>query len=172
VKFKRAVVLEVDPPATQIAPVEPEVLRWIVQETQLEIARRAYELFQARGGEHGHDWEDWFRAESEVLWPVSVSLAESAQQFSVRVNVLAFNHNELKIGVEPQRIIIFGKKKLSAVETEGRIVEHINWCPEQILKTIDLPCPIATRQALVVLRGGILTFELPKMLGQAQSHAA
>jgi hypothetical protein len=27
---------------------------------------RAYELYEARGGEHGRDLEDWFRAESEV----------------------------------------------------------------------------------------------------------
>lgn len=30
------------------------------------IARRAYERFQARGGEHGHDQEDWFAAEAEL----------------------------------------------------------------------------------------------------------
>src|SRR5687768_3236932 len=31
-----------------------------------EIARRAYELFEQRGGEHGHDWDDWFQAEREL----------------------------------------------------------------------------------------------------------
>lgn len=31
------------------------------------IAARAYELFQARGGQHGNDWADWFRAEAEVV---------------------------------------------------------------------------------------------------------
>lgn len=30
------------------------------------ISARAYELFQARGGEHGHDLEDWLQAEREV----------------------------------------------------------------------------------------------------------
>ena len=30
------------------------------------IARRAFELFEARGGEEGRDWEDWFRAEAEL----------------------------------------------------------------------------------------------------------
>jgi Protein of unknown function (DUF2934) len=30
------------------------------------IARRAYELFLERGGEHGHDWEDWLAAEREL----------------------------------------------------------------------------------------------------------
>lgn len=31
-----------------------------------EIRRRAYELFEARGGEEGHELEDWLRAEEEI----------------------------------------------------------------------------------------------------------
>lgn len=31
-----------------------------------EIRRRAYELFEARGGEDGHELEDWLRAEEEI----------------------------------------------------------------------------------------------------------
>ena len=33
---------------------------------QGDIASRAYQLFQARGGEHGSDWEDWLQAEREL----------------------------------------------------------------------------------------------------------
>ena len=36
-----------------------------------EIADRAYHLFLQRGGEHGHDWEDWLRAERELLSPIA-----------------------------------------------------------------------------------------------------
>jgi hypothetical protein len=32
-----------------------------------EIRRRAYELFEQRGGAHGYHHEDWVRAEAEVL---------------------------------------------------------------------------------------------------------
>lgn len=32
-----------------------------------EIRRRAYELYQERGGQHGFDQEDWSRAETEIL---------------------------------------------------------------------------------------------------------
>ena len=31
-----------------------------------EIARRAYEIYLARGGQHGHDVEDWLQAEHEL----------------------------------------------------------------------------------------------------------
>lgn len=31
-----------------------------------DVARRAYELFQARGGEPGHELENWLEAEREL----------------------------------------------------------------------------------------------------------
>ena len=31
-----------------------------------KIAEKAFERFLSRGGEHGHDLEDWMAAESEV----------------------------------------------------------------------------------------------------------
>jgi hypothetical protein len=31
-----------------------------------EVARRAYELYLARGGDHGFDMDDWIQAESEL----------------------------------------------------------------------------------------------------------
>jgi Protein of unknown function (DUF2934) len=31
-----------------------------------EIQMRAYQIFMARGGTHGQDWADWFRAEQEL----------------------------------------------------------------------------------------------------------
>lgn len=34
--------------------------------SDFEIRNRAYEIYVARGGEHGHDLEDWLKAESEL----------------------------------------------------------------------------------------------------------
>ena len=36
------------------------------QVTHGEVARRAYDLFLARGCEHGHDLDDWLQAEREL----------------------------------------------------------------------------------------------------------
>jgi hypothetical protein len=36
------------------------------QTLEEQIRCRAYELYEARGREGGHDMEDWLRAESEV----------------------------------------------------------------------------------------------------------
>lgn len=37
------------------------------QSYEEQIRRRAYELYEARGREDGHDIEDWLRAESEII---------------------------------------------------------------------------------------------------------
>lgn len=39
----------------------------LTNDLQERIRERAYELFLARGCEHGHDREDWIQAEAEVL---------------------------------------------------------------------------------------------------------
>src|ERR1044071_911894 len=37
-----------------------------IEPTHEDIARRAYQLFEDRGREHGHDLEDWLQAEREL----------------------------------------------------------------------------------------------------------
>jgi hypothetical protein len=44
-----------------------------------EIAHRAFEYYAARGGEHGHDLEDWLRAERELT-----SMATPAKKRTAR----------------------------------------------------------------------------------------
>jgi hypothetical protein len=47
----------------------PEVIRQTIDSTealQSRIRLRAYELYEQRGGEHGHDIDDWLQAELEL----------------------------------------------------------------------------------------------------------
>jgi len=37
--------------------------------SQDTIRERAYELYESRGNKHGHDKQDWFHAEQEILNP-------------------------------------------------------------------------------------------------------
>jgi len=41
------------------------------------IARRAYELFLERGGQHGHDLEDWLHAEQDIVDAINARAARS-----------------------------------------------------------------------------------------------
>ncbi len=54
--------------ATQTSTKSPTSLRKERPAPELEdhIRRRAYELYEQRGRQDGHDLEDWLRAEEEV----------------------------------------------------------------------------------------------------------
>jgi HSP20 family protein len=161
-----------EPPAALLSLRNIEDLHWEMQQVQLAIARRAYELCEARGCEHGHDWEDWFRAESELLRPVSVSMSETDDRINVRANVLGFEGNELKVSLEPRRITILGKKEMSGTEKEGRKIEYIDWVPSQILQFIDLATDVIPEGSVVELQAGVLKFELPKAKRKVETAAA
>lgn len=162
-KSKKAPQAQESEPSTTLLKLRNvEDLHYEMQPVQLAIARRAYELFATRGCEHGHDWEDWFQAESELLRPVSVSMSESDDRISVRVNVFGFEESELRVSIEPRCITILGQKKVSAPESEGGKGEHIDWYPDQILKLIDLAADVKPEGSGVELQAGVLKFELPR----------
>jgi hypothetical protein len=51
------------PPPSTSALLEPETPSLSLED---RIRVRAYELYEQRGGEHGHDVHDWLRAEEEI----------------------------------------------------------------------------------------------------------
>ena len=52
--------------AATAAEGAPESLSQPASVTDSDVARRAYELYLARGSEHGHDVDDWTAAEREL----------------------------------------------------------------------------------------------------------
>jgi hypothetical protein len=51
---------------TDLTKKPPATVRSEPQELEHQIRLRAYQLYQARGREDGHDLEDWLRAEEEI----------------------------------------------------------------------------------------------------------
>ncbi len=156
-----------DMPAKVVQPCAPEFIQWEIQEIQLAIARRAYELFESRNHEHGHDWEDWFQAETELLRPVSIAISETPDRVSIRANVLGFSQNDLKVAVEPKRIAIMGRKSFDQGSTPPA-----DFYPDQILRSIDLSAEVDPRGVVVELQSGVLKFELPKIVERATAAKA
>jgi Protein of unknown function (DUF2934) len=59
-----------DHAVTTAADRSPKMLANVAAElTEHDIARRAYDLYLARDGEHGHHVEDWLQAERELRHP-------------------------------------------------------------------------------------------------------
>ncbi len=52
--------------STDVTKKSPTAVTSDPQHLEHQIRLRAYELYEARGGEDGHEVEDWLRAEEEI----------------------------------------------------------------------------------------------------------
>ena len=98
-----------------------------IQEMFDEITRRAYELFQERGGNATLDQEDWLTAEREVVEKPRFRVDETANRIIVTVYISDLNALELQILVSPDAMLIHGgganrsKKLFRVVQFPRRI---------------------------------------------------
>src|SRR2546422_8798133 len=91
-----------------------------VQEIKELIARRAYELSEARGFAHGHELEDWLRAQSEILRGSPVDIRETETELTICAEVPGFRERDLEVRVEPRRLFISGKRQEAPERKQDR----------------------------------------------------
>ena len=126
---------------------------------QAAIAHRAYEFFEARGWQHGLDLEDWFRSEGELLHPLKLNTWESANEITVTAEIPGFLTEELKIGIESRRVILWGQ-----VSPEpSRASAYPSRAPMALFHTIELSAEVDPRQASAKFADGLLKLILPKV---------
>ncbi len=75
------------------------------------VAHRAYELYESRGRQDGHDLEDWLRAEAELLNSLPIEVSETKDQVIVRAKAPGPSANDCEVRVAPHRLIITGKRE-------------------------------------------------------------
>jgi len=132
-----------------------------IQQTHDALARRAFEIFDSNGRWLGHELEDWFRAESELLHPVHLEIAESNDNLTVRAEVPGFSAKELEIDVEPRKLTISGKHEAQEESKKGKTI-YSERCAKEILRVVDLPAEVDSSKVSAILKDGILNIELPK----------
>ncbi len=132
------------------------------QEINDLIARRAYELFESRGLAHGHDREDWLRAESEILLSVPVDTTETETEITVHAQVPGLNEKDLEVQVAPRSLCITGKRQEVAEQKEEQTV-YSEPCSAQIFRVLDLPSQVKPNSVNATLSGNILEIRVLKV---------
>jgi HSP20 family protein len=126
-----------------------------------DITRRAYEIFESNGRQFGHDMEDWFRAESELLHPVHVDIVETDQALEVKAEVPGFAETELQVSVEPKQLTITGKRETTKQEKRGKTI-YSERCASDLLRVVPLPVEVDAAKASATLKNGVLGVMVPK----------
>lgn len=133
-----------------------------VRELHDMISRRAFELFEKGGSIFGRDLEDWFKAESELLHPVNISIKETDVGLKVMAEVPGFKAEELEVSVEPRRLTITGKREGGKEEKKKGKTVYSERDSEIIMRVVELPTEVNTEAVSAVLKDGVLEFTMPK----------
>jgi HSP20 family molecular chaperone IbpA len=147
--------------AAAMQPIKESATARRIEEVHNSIARRAFEIFEGSGRWPGRELDDWLRAESELLHPMHLELAESDSNITVRAEVPGFSTKELEINVEPQRLTVIGKRESKEETKKGKTV-YSEFCANEILRVVDLPAQVDPSNVNANLKDGILHIELAK----------
>jgi HSP20 family molecular chaperone IbpA len=126
----------------------PQPLLTELQSLSEKVRTRAYERYLERGGEAGHDMEDWLEAERELT--PQTELTEKEREFQARIQTP---------GVEPRDIEVFAMP--------GAIVLR----SPKFLQRLELPRPVDVDRVAVRFDRGALQIIVPKRQQDAVAAA-
>jgi HSP20 family protein len=125
------------------------------------IEKRAFEIFNNNGRWFGHDLSDWLQAESEILHPVHLEVAETDEALTVHAEVPGFTAKELDIQVDGNRLTIAGKHETKEESKKGKTI-YSDRCAQEIFRSVQLPSDVDASKVNATLKDGVLNIELPK----------
>jgi len=150
----------------QVNKIQPEGENLLLLTHQVdalydEIRRRAFRLFESRGGLHGHDREDWLAAEGSLIFAPPAELVEEDDQFSIRMAVPGYEAGQVRVSVLPDTIIVDGESS-SVSQQEDRKVLFSEFSDRRLLRRVDLPQEVRGYTAKATLKDGILRVAVRK----------
>ncbi len=149
--------------ATPVQWVTADILLNRKTEIDVMIARRAFELFEGRGGGHGHDVDDWITAELELLRPYRHDLKESAGAVVFHAELpCSFTPDQLNVSVEPRRLIVSGERELE-VTCVGGLPTHVEKRTQRIFRMEELPVDIDPARTTAKVKYDVLEIVMPKV---------
>ena len=140
--------------------VSCDLVRSRSEEIRDAVARRAYEIYERRGRIDGHHDEDWRQAESELLFPLSVTVADAGECLTVAAAVPGFDACDVEVCVEPRRVTIAGRRR-----NEGPGPEHRT----RMFRAVELPDDVAACDAIAAVEDGVVEVTLRKVTGVEES---
>ena len=126
-----------------------------------QIARRAFELFLDRGGAFGKEFEDWVRAEQEMVLLPPVEIAETDTNFYVLVALPGFKADDIEVFADARNVTIKAERKEES-GTEEKNVQYSEFSKGRVLRQFELPAEIVPDKAKAELHEGILSLTLAK----------
>jgi HSP20 family molecular chaperone IbpA len=126
-----------------------------------EVRRRAFNLFEKRGCELGHEVEDWFTAEHEIMgWPAA-EFAEKHGGYELQITLPGFEAKDVEVTTTPNEIVVHAATKHEKKTEEGKVL-WTEFGSNDVYRRFETPNPIDVDKATATLDKGLLKITAPK----------
>jgi len=119
------------------------------------VRRRAFELFEQRGREPGHDVEDWLKAEHELLgWPAA-EFAEKDGAYEIRIALPGIDAKDVDVTATPTEILVRAATNEEKRTRKGDVL-WTEFDSNEVYRRFQVPNPINADKVTATLENGIL----------------
>jgi HSP20 family protein len=134
------------------------------------VQRRAFDLFEKRGREFGHELDDWLKAEHELLgWPVA-ELKEKDGAYEVEMTLPGFDAKDVEVTATPSEIIVRAAMKEERKTEEGKVL-WTEFGSNDIYRRFGVPNPINVDKVTASFKNGLLRVSAPEIAKPKEAAA-
>ena len=135
-----------------------------MEELTHRIAKRAHELFTFRGFENGHDLDDWFAAERELLVPSRLEVKDGEREYTATLDVPGFDPPDITVQIDGNEVVVTGEqhKETEKKEDKGATI-YSEKTAKELYRRFELPTAVVADKATATLNRGVLELKLPKV---------
>lgn len=138
------------------------------RDTFESIRKRAFEMFERRGGNPGQELDDWLRAERDLFWVPPAELAEDDKQVEITVAVPGFDWKEVQVTAQPGEILVRGNHA-HHLEKKEKGVSYSEFSDKALYRRFEIAQPIDVDHVTANVENGILKVKAPKKAAEAST---
>lgn len=126
-----------------------------IEKMQRRIERRAYELFESRGFELGHDMDDWLTAERELVWSPPISMEEGDGEITIQLSAPGFEPEQIDVELTPQDLLVEAEAHEQKEKGKGKArTQTVRTA--KLFRSVHFPRAIDPDSAEAEFRNGVL----------------
>ena len=161
----------VKPESNLPAFVEIEKMLDKMAEFTMETSRKAYDFFLERGNEWGSHFDDWLKAEMEIMRPTPLEIKETKNKINIKAAVPGFKADEIEISLKDDLLILSGETHMEENKEDEKTFLN-EWRSNRFCRQITLPSKVETDGVEAKLKDGILHLSLKKIAAQDAAKIA
>jgi len=126
------------------------------------VQRRAFELFEKRGREDGHELEDWFKAEQELFGSAAAELTEKNGVYEIGVTLPGFEAKDVEVTATPAEVVIHAATQKEKKSEKDNVL-WTEFGSDDVYRRFQVPNAINVDQVTAKLDNGLLRVIAPKI---------